>query len=314
MPGVVLRLLGVLLVFWVLPGSACAWGGEGHRMVGAIADRLLKPEARRHVLALLEDDRLADGQPSGRRTLAEIANWADEIKDRSWGRRRGAWHYDNIPLCEVADASLYCPKGSCASAQLSRHLRMLAAATQPLRRRTRALKWVVHLVGDIHQPLHAATHHDRGGNTVKVSFFGQRDDPPHAAINLHAIWDLHMVRRLILDRGGERAIVSAGIRAKDEAAWEQGSISDWVNESHALAATVVYRMLPVAFSCSRGIAGVLPIDQEYYARTAPVVESQIRKAGIRLARVLNEVLSGGGAQSRNDPGQSNQQRAVPALD
>ena len=160
-----------------------------------------------------------------------------------------------------------------------------------MRRRNEALKWVVHLVGDIHQPLHAADHGDRGGNTVQVSYFGERDNPPYGTINLHAIWDIHMVRRLILQQGGEDAIVARDIGDAQRAAWEQGSISEWVNESHELARTVVYPSLPVAFSCSVKVRRVLPIGRAYYSRAAPVIESQIRKAGIRLARILNEVFS-----------------------
>jgi hypothetical protein len=87
---------------------------------------------------------------------------------------------------------------------------MLASKRESLRRKNEALKLVVHLAGDIHQPLHAATHDDRGGNAAQVSFFGERDNPPYGTINLHAIWDVHMVRRLVLDRGGKDTIVSTG--------------------------------------------------------------------------------------------------------
>ena len=286
-----LRMCAALLALWMPAGNALAWGEEGHRMVGAIADKYLTPEAGRRVLALLKYDRLADREPSYRRTLGEIAYWADEIKDMPWGKRRRAWHFDDIPVCKVADASRYCRKGACASVQLSRHLDMLANTSESLRRKNEALKWVVHLVGDIHQPLHAATNGDRGGNTVQVLFFGERENPPYGTINLHTIWDIHMVRRLIRDKGGEDAIVSADISDAQRAAWERGSISEWVNESHAIATALVYPALPVAFSCSGRIKGVQTIDQAYYSRAAPMIESQIRKAGIRLARVLNEVFS-----------------------
>jgi hypothetical protein len=287
----VLRILGLLLAFWMPAGGALAWGEEGHRMVGAIADRHLTAAARRQVLALLKDDRLADGQPSQRRTLGEVAYWADEIKDMPWGKRRSAWHFDDIPVCGDADASQYCRNGGCASAQLARHLDLLAKKGESLRRKNEALKWVVHLAGDIHQPLHAATHDDRGGNAVQVAFFGERDNPPYGTVNLHAIWDVHMVRRLVVDRGGEDAIVSAKVGPSEKADWEQGLIPDWVGESHKLAVTRVYPALPAAFSCPGRIDDVLTLDQAYYSRAAPVLESQLRKAGIRLARILNEVFS-----------------------
>src|SRR5262249_40663463 len=158
---------------------------------------------------------------------------------------------------------------------------ILGDRSQRLRDRNEALKWVVHLVGDIHQPLHAADHHDRGGNTIEVAFFGARDNPPYGTIRLHTIWDVQMVQRLIADRRGEQAIVSAPVDAAQRARWEQGTIADWMNESHALARDFVYPMLPGGFACSRRIEGVLAIDDAYYSKAAPIIEEQIRKAGVR---------------------------------
>ena len=259
-------------------------------MVGEIAARYTGPKANAGILELLRNDRLADGQPSGRRTLGEVANWADEIKDTEWGKRRGSWHYDDVPLCEAGEYSKYCKNGRCASAQLARQIEILGNERAKPGQRNEALKWVVHLMGDLHQPLHAANRGDRGGNRVQVSFFGERDNPPYGSLNLHAIWDVHMVRRLVVDRGGERAIVSAPIAGRDRNAWDEGSISGWIDESHRIARDTVYPLLPVAASCSNKIVDVVAIGEEYYSKAAPVIEIQIRKAGVRLARVLNEAL------------------------
>ncbi|HKB62668.1 MAG TPA: S1/P1 nuclease [Burkholderiales bacterium] len=283
------RFLCGLLALSLAQG-ACAWGPEGHRMVGDIADRFLTAATRARIEKLLEADRKADDQPSGRRTLGEVANWADEIKDTDWGKRRGSRHYDDIPLCGAAEYAKYCRNGRCASAQLARQIEILGNERARPGQRNEALKWVVHIVGDIHQPLHAANRGDRGGNRMQVSFFGERDNPPYGALNLHAVWDVHMVRRLIADRGGESAIASAPVAARDRSAWERGSIADWVDESHRIAGDTVYALLPVAASCSDKIVDVVALDGTYYARAAPVIEIQIRKAGVRLARVLNETL------------------------
>jgi hypothetical protein len=273
-----------------LAQSVFAWGPEGHRMVGDIADRFLAAETRTQIAKLLEADRLADGQPSGRHTLGEVANWADEIKDTEWGKRRASWHYDDVPLCEAAEYSKYCRGGRCASAQLARQIEILGNGRARPGQRNEALKWVVHLTGDLHQPLHAANRGDRGGNRVQVSFFGERDNPPYGTLNLHTVWDVSMVRRLVADRGGEGAIVSAPIPDGNRNAWEKGSISDWTSESHRIARDAVYPLLPVAGSCSSKIVEVIAIDQAYYAKAAPLIEVQIRRAGVRLARVLNETL------------------------
>jgi len=259
-------------------------------MVGEIAARYTGPKANAGILELLRNDRLADGQPSGRRTLGEVANWADEIKDTEWGKRRGSWHYDDVPLCEAGEYSKYCKNGRCASAQLARQIEILGNERAKPGQRNEALKWVVHLMGDLHQPLHAANRGDRGGNRVQASFFGERDNPPYGTLTLHAAWDVSMVRRLIADRGGERAIVAAPITDGNRNAWEKGSISDWTAESHRIARDSVYPLLPVAGSCSSRIVEVVAIDQAYYAKAAPLIEAQIRRAGVRLARVLNETL------------------------
>jgi hypothetical protein len=272
------------------PAQAIAWGPEGHRVIGDIASRYLVPRARAQVLELLRYDRLADGRPSGRRSLGEVANWADEIKDYKWGQRKASWHYDDIPLCGGARQSLHCRNGQCASIQLERQLEILVDEGAKRGKRNEALKWIAHLLGDIHQPLHASNRDDRGGNRVQVSFFGERDNPPYGSINLHAIWDVHMVHRLLAERGGELAFVAGPVTGEERRAWEKGSISDWIAESHRIAGDFVYPKLPVASSCPQKISGVVEIGQTYYAQAAPVIETQIRKAGIRLARVLNDAL------------------------
>ena len=274
----------------VLCAPVFAWGPEGHRVVGEIAERYLGARARAQVAELLNNDRLADGSPSGRRTLGEVASWADEIKDFDWGRRRAPWHYDDVPLCADPDYARYCRGGRCASAQLERQIAVLGDPRARARARNEALKWVVHLMGDIHQPLHAANHADRGGNLVQVSFLGERENPPYGGLNLHAVWDGQMVARLIADRGGELALVSAPIAESDRRAWERGSIPDWIAESHVLARDRVYASLPVPAACGERISGVVALGDAYYASAAPVVDLQLRKAGVRLARVLNDVL------------------------
>jgi hypothetical protein len=284
-------LFGAALLALAGPArTALGWGPEGHRLVGEIAARHLSAPAQDRVAELLRDDRLVDGSRSGRQTLADVANWADEIKDTEWGKRRGSWHYDDVPLCGSAGTAAYCRAGRCASAQIARQMEILGNERASPGQRNQALKWIVHLVGDIHQPLHAANHADRGGNRVQVSFFGERDNPPYGSLNLHAIWDIHLVRRVLADRQGERAWTVAPMSEAQRAAWSAGSVFDWVAESHAFARDVAYAALPVPVTCSGKIAGVVALDAAYYARVAPVVDAQLRKAGVRLARVLNDTL------------------------
>lgn len=285
-----LLLPAFLLLLSVVPHAARALGPEGHRMAGDIASLHLAPRAAVAVAQLLRYDRLADGGYSNRRTLGEIASWADEIKDYKWGKVRGSWHYDDIPICEAPEPRKYC-KTNCASRRLEEQIALLGNAGAPLRRRNEALKWVVHLLGDIHQPLHAADNHDNGGNRIEVSFFGERDNPPYGSIKLHTIWDVHIVQRLLAEQGGEPKFLAVPIAEADKVAWQRGSIGDWIAESHELAKTVVYPNLPGGFACGHKLTGIVPIDQDYYAKAAPILAAQMRKAGVRLAKVLNDALA-----------------------
>src|SRR5258708_8167152 len=147
-------------------------------MVGDIADRFLTAATRARIEKLLEADRKADDQPSGRRTLGEVANWADEIKDTDWGKRRGSRHYDDIPLCGAAEYAKYCRNGRCASAQLARQIEILGNDRASPGQRNETLKWVVHIVGDIHQPLHPANPVDRSAPPCKMSFFRAPSNHP----------------------------------------------------------------------------------------------------------------------------------------
>lgn len=259
-------------------------------MVGDIAQGLLSERALREVAYLLGNDRLADRTPSGRTRLGEIANWADEIRDQPWSRKYSQWHYDNAPLCDAAPREKFCPRGNCASGRLAQQLAILQDRARSRRDRNEALKWVVHLAGDIHQPLHAADYQDRGGNAIAVIFFGQTEGG-RGPLNLHTIWDEQLVERLVAERGGEAAIVAAPVALGDRIAWAAGSIGDWMLESNALARSVAYGGIP-GFSCGAPIAQPVEIGAGYYAAAAPAIERQLRRAGVRLAALLNEALGG----------------------
>src|SRR6266566_1690454 len=158
------------LAFMLLSQAASAWGPLGHRAIGAVADALLAPGARAELARLLEGDRDRDGRPSGRASLAEVSLWADEI--RGTRADRPNWHYDNVPVCgAVPRQRTWCPQQHCASGRIEAMLAQLADRGAPLAQRRDALKWISHLVADLHQPLHAADY-AQGGNLVHVDFGG----------------------------------------------------------------------------------------------------------------------------------------------
>jgi hypothetical protein len=285
---VTLAALALGCAWSLLAGHAAAWGPAGHRMVGEIAQRHLTDRTVRQIETLLKYDRLADGTPSNRRTLGEIANWADEIRDQPWSAKYANWHFDNIPVCGDTRGTPPCRYGNCASARLAQQLELLGNPGKSRRVRNEALKWVVHLAADIHQPLHAADNRDRGGNAIEVDFFGVREGQ-WGALNLHTIWDEQLVARRVAELGGEAAVVGAPIAPLDKAAWEAGAIGEWIAESNELARITAYGKIP-GFQCGAHIVRSVSIGDDYYSAAAPIIEQQIRRAGVRLAMLLNAAL------------------------
>src|SRR6266403_658589 len=187
------------LAFMLLSQAASAWGPLGHRAIGAVAEALLAPGARAELARLLEGDRDRDGRPSGRASLAEVSLWADEI--RGTRADRPNWHYDNVPVCgAVPRQRTWCPQQHCASGRIEAMLAQLADRGAPLAQRRDALKWISHLVADLHQPLHAADY-AQGGNLVHVDFGGGAGA---SAWTLHAAWDVRLLASALHAGSGQQ--------------------------------------------------------------------------------------------------------------
>jgi nuclease S1 len=282
-------LLGLLLIAASFPPLVWAWGGQGHRTVGAIADRLLTPPARAAVARLLAGDLDKFGRPSGRTSLEAVSVWADEITHTPAAQPR--WHYDDAPVCGGEALARYCPDGQCNSAQLGRLIAVLREGRGTLRERNEALKWVVHLLGDLHQPLHAADNADRGGNEVPVVLAGVRT---RGRENLHRAWDVDLVRLALHARGGQRPPRDVAELAQEAASLVkdagQGSPGGWALESNNLARNVAYHY--GEFACTRGPAAPVLLDAAYQQEAAEIVRERLLLAGARLAGVLNQVFEG----------------------
>ena len=246
--------------------QAFAWGSEGHRIVAEIAEQYLEPGPARQVRDLLAIENAA--------TLADVSNWADQIR----GQRRDTapWHFVDIPIgAAVYDPARDCPHGDCVVAKIDHFVATLADPGLPPRNRLEALKFIVHFVGDLHQPLHASDNDDRGGNEIKVKFLGHRT-------NLHAVWDTGILAPAV--QGDERgyALKLAGTIAPAElAAWRGGSAADWANERHSIAARFIYGELPHQ-------PGLLPAN--YGDAALSTIDQQLECAGVRLAAILNQAL------------------------
>jgi nuclease S1 len=152
--------------------------------------------------------------------------------------------------------------------------------TAEFKKRQKALKYLIHFVGDLHQPLHAGDNHDRGGNDVQVEFLGQTINPYNRKPwNLHAVWDSGILEEHDRDAHHYADRLNAWLRSQLEGAFQDGSVVDWAVESHDIAKDHVY---------------VLPenrkLGDDYYRANVPVVDQQLAKAGVRIAKLLNEAL------------------------
>jgi hypothetical protein len=253
-------LLTALTIFQPLYG----WGPEGHRIVAAIAERRLNNKAKAAVAAIL---------PTGA-TLESIASWADEVRPQR--RETGPWHYIDIPT-DVArgDWTKYCPKAGCVPRALAAQIAILKNAATPREQRDEALRFVVHFVGDMHQPLHVGERGDQGGNKVRVTLL---DHPT----NLHSAWDSGLLKLwFAADPEAETKLLEGAPKA-ERAAITAGTIEDWMWESQAVAGKNVYGPLDEC-QCTT-------LDAAYLAQAEPVLRRQLLRGGERLGRVLNETL------------------------
>lgn len=290
------RLAGALLfAACCCAPPAWAWGPQGHRTVGAIADRLLTPAAHAAVAQLLSADLDKFGILSGRTTLEAVSVWADELHGTP--AARASWHYDDMPVCGSEPKARYCPDGQCNTEQLKRLIGVLADSAAAPRERNEALKWVVHLVGDIHQPLHAADNGDRGGNLVQVVLEGVKTKGRE---NLHRAWDNDLVRLVLHTRNRQQPpgdIDALAVEARNlSAEVGQGSPDSWAVESNNLARNVAYRY--PGFACNSVPRGTVVLDATYQQQAQVVVRERLLLAGARLATLLNQTLAG--AQSAAD--------------
>ena len=256
----------LLLLCLLLPSPVLAWGPEGHEIVADIAFREMTPAARTEVTALLSGDAAV--------MMAANANWADEIRqDRP---ETAAWHFVNIELgSQSYDAARDCPRDNCIVAQIEKDRRILADRHAFWATRVEALRFLIHFLGDIHQPLHDADNHDRGGNDILVSVGRYRT-------SLHHLWDGDLVTDLGDDPQQIASAVDARFSRAQKKSWQSGTPPAWAFESFLVAEHEIYPPL-------QGRDHVV-LPRDYPAREAPIVRAQLEKAGLRLAWMLDGIF------------------------
>jgi hypothetical protein len=277
------RWLMLLAALIGLASPAHAWWEYGHETVATIAMDSVQPHTRQAITRLLARSDLLETPTCPARTIEQASVWADcvkTLKDRySYAYN---WHYQNVDVCKPFDIKSNCPDGNCVSRQIERDVRLLKDRSQPVRVRVEALVFLVHFMGDLHQPLHAGDRHDRGGNDMKADY-GFRPNS-----NLHTIWDGLLADRAIsTPQGGPRGIL-AEVPAADRTGEARGTVEDWSRENWQVAHDAYAALLGDACAPIPATRPVLTNDR--IAALVPVMRHQIARGGLRLARLLDEAL------------------------
>jgi hypothetical protein len=256
-----------------ITSSAHAWGAQGHQVIAALAEDMLTPGAKIAVTQIL-------GPAGGAVSLASVSIWADDIRMLRPDTR--PWHYATLQLAALQYDPAQADSADVVKA-LTRELSILENPASERYAREEALKWCVHLIGDLHQPLHVGEDHDKGGNLqpVKVN---------RRSYNLHAVWDYVLLERLHLETDTLRALLARDIAAEPGFIGRNagGSVRQWADETHAKsAACYALRGKPIR----KGIKAQL--DKAYVDAATATVLAQLKLAAVRLAYSLNRTLDPG---------------------
>jgi len=252
--------LAIALCFGAVTSTAQAWGPIGHRVTGAIADENLGGVARANVKILL-----------GTEDLAEAATWPDDMKSdpaNFWQKTASPWHYVTVREGDDYKGSDAHAEGDAMTA-LTRFTATLRDPKASPDDKRLAFRFIVHIIGDLHQPLHAGGGNDRGGNDVKVTWFGR-------STNLHSVWDSVMIEQRSLSYSELAGWLSRSITPAQVIAWNHRDPSVWLHESIALRKTI-YPTDPN-----------LSWDYAYQHRAE--LDDRLKHAGIRIAAYLNWVF------------------------
>jgi hypothetical protein len=308
----------VAFLITILPVRTLAWGDDGHRITALIAYKLLNPRAKQNVDTLLQG-----------RSIAEVSTWPDDLK-RPWlgfnpdpkcvvpgvsgcnpnfRPETALWHFVDIPVegdghfSKDADYCRSTRQGDCIVLAIDDFVVLLKRSTEhafgtykPDKKRQYhdALSFLVHFLGDIHQPLHCAErNNDGGGNAVEVTW----QNPPPRTLNLHSVWDGELVKRNISLAGKQNyndyavwvvqhlSAAERNYATLNSETIEPGkpeNVIAWAESSHTIARNVAYS--------KPAQPGVTTLDQAYFDAAVPEVQKQLRLGGVRLARMLNEIF------------------------
>ena len=257
-----LYIYSISALFFILTGfTSPNWGPTGHRTISKIAEKHLKKSVKRKI------EKLLNGQ-----SLAYISTYADEIKSDKKYRKYSAWHYVNFPIGMKYEDSKKSKYGDLVVG-IATCKRKIKDKNTSKEDKAFYLKLLVHLVGDLHQPLHIGRKEDKGGNTIQVQWH-------HRGTNLHHVWDEDMINQW--DMSYKELADNAKTLTKQQIKEiQKGTVIDWINETRQLT-------IKVYGSAKKGDKLSWKYSYNYFH---PMLEPQLEKAGLRLAKILNELFS-----------------------
>lgn len=240
--------------------QALSWGQTGHRVTGAIAEQYLTPEAQLAISQLLNNE-----------DLAEASTYADEMRSHPsefWNKTANPWHYVNVfdgkSYTDVAPP----PEGNAITA-LEMFTKQLKNQQSSLAEKQLALRFIVHIIGDLHQPFHAGNGTDKGGNDVKLKFFWEDS-------NLHRVWDSGLIDRQQLSYTEWTTILTRKISEQQAKQWMEVDPKIWIAES----ARVRINLYPDSDE----------ISYDYQYQNLPLVKQRLQMGGVRIAAYLNALF------------------------
>jgi hypothetical protein len=282
-----LPIVAAALSAFCIAAPASAYWEFGHETITRIAYANVTPRTQAAVRRLLAETPRLDTPECPATTIEGASTWADcvkPLKGRDGKSRFGYaynWHFQDVNICQPFTLEEACKDGNCVSAQITRNAAILKDRRASAKDRAQALVFLIHFVGDLHQPLHAGEKHDKGGNDV-AAVYGTYSPK---RFNLHSVWDGTLA---------ERAITSGPslVRrypAADKRRIAAGTVEDWSRESYQVSHDVVYASALGGDPCAPSPARVT-LDQATIERIVPVARLEVERGGLRLAKLLDGAL------------------------
>jgi len=249
------------LIGLTFSSSVFAWGQTGHRITGEIASSYLSAEAQQQIQSIIPDS-----------SLAEISTYPDEMRSNPsefWKKTASPWHYVSVPKGKKYD-QVGAPEQGDAVTALKHYTQVLKDKNASLQDKHLALSFIVHIIGDLHQPLHAGNGTDRGGNDVKLKFFWQDS-------NLHRVWDSGLLDKEQLSFSEWAKWLSQKITKEQQKQWQQTQPQVWIAESTKIRDSIYPKEDELSW--------------DYKYQHLPIAKKRLQQAGVRIASYLNQVFA-----------------------